>query len=216
MGDTLTSRATIFGLNAPAALDTKAFAPSSNISNILASSPLQSGGDKPAALATAFTPTSAPVLPPTGGVNPSSGQLVEGAQVGPMARNQATAFNPLEALAGAAQGALEGNAGTAIVSALPLVQQFAQGIGGKDTASGLGKLGGSVRNVFEGDVGSGNVNPTIQSSIASIFATDPIADNRKTVTATSSANGSYGGVMDSIKNFFGTNKSSNSTGPVGN
>lgn len=184
---------------------------------------LNTVGDTPVNLTQAFTPTSQPKLPTTGGVNPATGQLVEGATVGPMARKGGNGFNPIQALSELSESALTGgaNVGTTIVQALPLVNQFAQGISGKDTSSNLGKVGGSVRNVFEGDVGSGNPNtpwPTIQESIASIFSKqgDPIESSQKTMTASSSANGSYAGVMDSIKNFFGSNGSSNSTGPVGN
>jgi hypothetical protein len=183
---------------------------------------LQTGGDNNVKLTEAYTPTSQPKPQATGGVNPSSGQLVQGAQAGPMQRSSSggTSMNPI---AQVAQTALTGgaNAGTAIVQALPLVNQLAQGIAGRDTTSGLGKVGGSIRNVFEGDVGSGNPNtpwPTIQESIASIFNTPQadtqIADN-STQTGSSSGNGTLGGAFNSIKSFFGNNGSSGSTGPTG-
>jgi hypothetical protein len=157
-----------------------------------ASPELQTGGDNNVKLAQSLTPVSQAVPTQSAGINPSSGQLVQGGTAGPMQRKSSSSGNSMNPIAQVAQSALTGgaNAGEAIVQALPLVNQFAQGIAGRDTTSGLGKVGGSVRNVFEGDVGSGNPNtpwPTIKESIASIFnKNDTPATN--TMTAANTVN----------------------------
>lgn len=185
--------------------------------------------DTAPALSQPFTPVTQVKEVGTGGVNPATGELVKGGQTGPLQQKQARGFNPLESASSLFTGISESKGGSTvgnlIAQAIPtLLGPLTQGIAGRDQTSSLGKVGGSIRNFFEGDIGTGNTNsawPTISESIASIFGTSSKSslaarpDDSKVSTGTSSANGRIQGGFSNIANFFGGNASSNSTGPVG-
>lgn len=200
--------------------------------------PLVATSDSSPTLISPFTPSvpSAPSVQ-TGGVNPATGQLVPGATAGPESAKTSKPFNPIEAASAlfTNMSAAKGGSpvGNTIAAAIPsLLGPLTNGIAGRDTTSNMGKVGGSIRNFFEGDIGSGNVNdpwPSITESIKNVFssfggnnnagglsvaARDAVGADGST-TGSSSANGIFQGGMASIRNFFGNNGSSNSTGPVG-
>lgn len=203
--------------------------PIDGVGQALEETSLIASTDTAPTLSQPFTPTTQAKEVGTGGVNPATGELVKGSTAGPMARQEKAGFNPLEAassLFANISSSKGGNpVGNLIAQAIPtLLGPLTQGIAGRDTTSSMGKVGGSIRNFFEGDIGSGNPNtpfPTLSETIQSIFGTSSKSslaarpDDSKVSTGTSSANGRIQGGFSNIANFFGGNGSSNSTGPVG-